>query len=1002
MTASNQDRLRSLVLGVRLSQAHRSKDRALMGLLPAVPLAWAPAGSVPGRWVAVLCTVWVCGHTSMTVRHWTGYLQRHPGGGHRRILPNAVGAGLLAAGLGVAGAVAGPGSAGSTSTAQAPSTALRLVLAALVAVAVFAVVLMVSTSVLRPADPERTWHERLSTSPHPSQVEPDASLAQHHEGLAIACSGGGIRAAAFCLGGIQRLLESGHYQAADRVYAVSGGSYIATSLHLARRHSAVEGVVPPDLFAPTSPEADWLRRKSSFLLPSRRSWFRGLYSIAFGLITNLTMVVAALWLGAVFVVWGLRTLPADASGVTGLPELSGPYARFNPSDGVLTAVLAALALAAVFMVAAQALSKYRRVRLPSVTPVTTLLGFALLGIVSLVALPATLAFLHNAAVSNQPSQTVAKAVRVTGLVSARVCDESVRADFAAQAKLAWGRAPDPTSATSLPFHYGACGDSFTDDALAFPAVAASGRAPEVPCPRPATSAAEYPAQAVPQFCDPVRDSTGGWGARITGAVALLAALSTLLRGILGQSDEKGTGRTGRLWVFVKHRLLPWTAGAAVFLALVLLLLRFIRLLVVEPGLLASPATWVAPIVAFLAIRLLTDATTSSLHPFYRERLHDTFLIKREGTTIMPLRQQEDTAVQVDPPEQEPDGPALTVLCVANISDVDYVPAQRSCVSFRFETASPRGTGAMARGAYIGVSDTRLPQLDAVRLPAEAYSLVADPGGNDTTLSAAVAASGAAFSPLVGRQSKRVRPYRFLMTLANARLGVWLPNPYYALSVIRPGARLERSSVPGWLVTLRERLVHKPGPFRIFKEAFGAQSVNDSRLYVTDGGHFDNTGMVEALRDRPRRLVVLDASADAEDSLDALADAITTARMDLGLAIAPRHDGDLARLRRPAPAGRRPERAFLHLEARYPGRSGPPACDIYFVKNVLSAAAAADLELGAYAQEHPEFPRTTTVNQFYGEYDFEAYRQLGYANTEAMLDAVPVPLPVPFPVPLAAT
>ena len=73
----------------------------------------------------------------------------------------------------------------------------------------------------------------------PTAHEDDAGF----RGTAIACSGGGIRAAAFSLGGLQRLRltrrgrTTSLYDGADRVYGVSGGGYIATALHMARKHS---------------------------------------------------------------------------------------------------------------------------------------------------------------------------------------------------------------------------------------------------------------------------------------------------------------------------------------------------------------------------------------------------------------------------------------------------------------------------------------------------------------------------------------------------------------------------------------------------------------------------------------------------------------------------------------------------------------------------------------------------------------------------------------------
>jgi hypothetical protein len=281
-------------------------------------------------------------------------------------------------------------------------------------------------------------------------------------------------------------------------------------------------------------------------------------------------------------------------------------------------------------------------------------------------------------------------------------------------------------------------------------------------------------------------------------------------------------------------------------------------------------------------------------------------------------------------------------------------------------------------------------------PAEAYSATSDPQGLDTTVAAAMAASAAAFSPVVGRMSGRVRPYRMLLALANARLGVWLPNPY----LVNPEAKVQdlpqdwkERGVWAW------RRAVRPGPLRIFREAFGSMTIDDTRVYVTDGGHYDNTAMVEALRDRPRTLFVLDASADAEDSLDALSDAIVTARMDLGLVVRPSPATAAALLRRDAdvvvntiPRGsqtasglpKRASQGWMHLQVSTVSDPETVVSDVWFVKNVRTAEP--NLEIDGYAADNPAFPVTSTGNQFYGEYDFEAYRLLGYTNTTTMLDA----------------
>jgi hypothetical protein len=338
-----------------------------------------------------------------------------------------------------------------------------------------------------------------------------------------------------------------------------------------------------------------------------------------------------------------------------------------------------------------------------------------------------------------------------------------------------------------------------------------------------------------------------------------------------------------------------------------------------------------------------------------------------------------------------------VCCAANISDRDYIPAARGCAPFLFRTddvaTDPAFPGQLSTGA-IGISDIRLPPGRIQ--DAQAYSATSDPKGLDTTLAAAMAASAAAFSPRVGRANARVRPYRMLLALANARLGVWLPNPYLVDedATVRGGPRDWKEQ----LVWLWKR-ANKPGMFRVFKEAFGSLSIDDTRIYVTDGGHYDNTAIVEALRDRPRVLFALDASADSPDSLDALSDAIVTARMDLGLVVRPapetpaelvRHDPDHpVKL---VPRGSTtavevpdlPRQGWLHLQVFTVADPKTVVSDIWFVKNVRTSEP--NLEIDGYAWENPEFPVTSTGNQFYGEYDFEAYRLLGYTNTTHMLDA----------------
>ena len=45
-----------------------------------------------------------------------------------------------------------------------------------------------------------------------------------------------------------------------------------------------------------------------------------------------------------------------------------------------------------------------------------------------------------------------------------------------------------------------------------------------------------------------------------------------------------------------------------------------------------------------------------------------------------------------------------------------------------------------------------------------------------------------------------------------------------------------------------------------------------------------------------------------------------------------------------------------------------------------------LDTQVYGKQHADFPRTSTGNQFYGEFDLEAYRALGSEATRGLLKA----------------
>lgn len=1004
-----------LARAVLVHQLRRSASRTVPAALLMLPLLMVGHPRAGDWWIAGTLTAWTLFQASMTVNH------------VRRLRPRLAPLGQdTALGTRTAYVIGGLTAAavGLVAVTLAPVIVQRWIdfplprpvppqprgwLTLLVAITLAA-----STGAFALARRINPAAERVPRGSGPGGLVPANLSARTHDGVAIACSGGGIRSAAFCLGALQRLMDAGIYAKADRVYGVSGGGYTATAMHLARRNSIVaQGESQP--FAPDSPEMDWLRRRSAFLVPSGAAWGRALLALANGIVANVGMLVMTMWLVTVYGVWFLDRLPHQ-----GVAELSDVTAQFEVSRPLRQLVIALLLVAIAWFVIAVVRLKYVRDRVPTLTPAYLPLSVAATIGAALIAIPQFVVLSHNAAVSNQPTALLASGIRAAGLVDAPLCDRALRESFVREARIAWRRTADAATATEIPFTFGACGTSQRDNAALWPGVAAPRVSrlvgSDVAVTLGAQAIIDYqcpsadqnpPPGPLPAFCPSSGDRTGGWANRWTGLAAGVTALLTLWKSLRGNADNSTKG--GKLAGFLRRVILPWAALIAVLIVVGITGMNFGQALSIDTGRLDRPWTYAVPLAFLACVRVFNDATTSSLHPFYRERLASTFLVKRTGPTargadptgqvtrlgaalIAPLDPISEASVDMprglQRPRHEATGPQLSILCAANFNDRDYIPEERGCATFRFETASD---GAAGR-AYIGITDSRLPLRDKgtrgvdesnrpLGLSPTAYGLVADPRGADTTLAVAMAASGAAFSPIVGRQQSIVRPYRILMTLGNARLGVWLPNPYYALAVSADRDLAAPSPATAAGRTLWKRLYDKPGPYRVFKEALGQQSVTDSRIYVSDGGHFDNTGIVEALRDRPTVLFALDASADPAGSLDALTDAITTARMDLGILITPATGQTLDRLR-PGADGALASRGWVVLNAAYESAPEAVVCRIYFVKNVLSTRT--DAELDGYARRHSEFPLTSTMNQFYGEYDFEAYRQLGRLNTDDLL------------------
>jgi hypothetical protein len=213
---------------------------------------------------------------------------------------------------------------------------------------------------------------------------------------------------------------------------------------------------------------------------------------------------------------------------------------------------------------------------------------------------------------------------------------------------------------------------------------------------------------------------------------------------------------------------------------------------------------------------------------------------------------------------------------------------------------------------------------------------------ELTLSTAFSVSGAAVDP--DSYATKFRPVSFLMALFNVRLGIWLRNP--------------RDEPRGWRFPAWYQLM--------LREMLGVGlSERDSRIHLADGGHFENLGLYELLRRRCRYIIVSDAGADPHCTFADLGQAVQRARADLGAEVDICTDAVVA--------GDSGPRGRAHLVGNITYADGSRG-EILYLKALLRDGLGADIY--AYWRTNPEFPNQPTSNQFYGELQFDSYRELG--------------------------
>lgn len=473
---------------------------------------------------------------------------------------------------------------------------------------------------------------------------------------------------------------------------------------------------------------------------------------------------------------------------------------------------------------------------------------------------------------------------------------------------------------------------------------------------------------------------------IVGGVGLGGVVVVLLRSLSDplQKLNASADRTSTRWLPMFINIAGIAIGLAVLVAWIVLLqwlvfsqkplaaLTFLPPWVRASAILAGVAVWY-----IATVRHRETVNASSLHSFYRARLTRAYvslgnvarfkdICARHGsnaaldaiasvTNVVP---NDDVALDKYQPEAR--GGPLHLICACLNQTVDD--------HGELYNADRKGSAiiASARGLEIG----------------ERVVSAANAQAELGTLGRWIATSGAAAAP--GAGSFTTPGWAMLLFLAGARLGYWMDAQgmrgggvalAYDSALARSLAKLSawlRETKPGLLGS--EALASFGGPTRRW-------------WYLSDGGHFENTGVYALLRREVEFIVLADCGADPDFEFADLENLVRKARIDFDAEIEMYTRDEAAGLVCPADAlvsilspqdmsNNHSVRGVLMARICY-HRSNPQRRKfgtLLIVKPNLHEAL--DNDLLAYAQRNPTFPQQSTADQFFDEAQWESYHRLG--------------------------
>lgn len=388
----------------------------------------------------------------------------------------------------------------------------------------------------------------------------------------------------------------------------------------------------------------------------------------------------------------------------------------------------------------------------------------------------------------------------------------------------------------------------------------------------------------------------------------------------------------------------------------------------------------------LYVLFFYDVNVASLHGFYRDRLSKAYLFQEKE----PGKQGDDherlvhcdelrlselnTEIkkETDPAKKYSPAPYHLINVVLNITSGDEGSLRGRKSDFFIFSKHFCG------GPRTGYQPTkRLEKIDS-----------------HLNLGTAMAISGAAAAPNMGALTPGT--LAFVMTLLNFRMGYWLPNPAEIHRLDQKKAPADAFAPPkapvGWF---------RPGPFYLVREALGSLSTQKPLINVSDGGHLENLGIYELLRRRCKLIIAVDGERDPDMNFVGLVSLMRYAEIDLGVHIeidlepfeydegeldVTNLDGETyERLRRENLGKRRSKAHWVigRIEYGEDEHGDEQTGTLIYVKSSLTEDISP--VLARYQRYNPDFPHESTADQFFSEEQFEAYRALGDAIGQTLLD-----------------